>query len=57
MAPAMPARAVATSSAAEVEDLPLEPKPLKALVILSQKRTRDMFTGNHGQRIPTDDTR
>lgn len=57
MAPAMPAEGGPSSSSAEVDDIPVEVKPLKALVILSQKRTRDMFTANHGQRIPTDETR
>lgn len=51
MAPSLPA----PGSSLLFEDPPVEIKPLKALVIASQKRTRDMFTSNHGQRVPTDD--
>lgn len=49
-----PAPAVQQQAA---EEPPPEVKPLKALVLLSQKRTREMFVGNHGQRIPPDEER
>jgi hypothetical protein len=52
MAPAAP-----PAAAAQDEPPPPEVKPLKALILLSQKRTREMFVGNHGQRVPPDEER
>lgn len=45
---------MATSIAA---DLPIEGKTVKALTLLSLKRTYDLFAGNHGQGIPLDEER
>ena len=33
----------------------IEPRPLKALANLLAKRTFDLFTANHGQRVPVDE--
>lgn len=53
MAPAAPLAA----QQQQVDEPPPDVKPLKALILLSQKRTREMFVGNHGQRIPPDEER
>ncbi len=36
-------------------DPPIDGKTVKALTLLQVKRTRDMFTGNHGLPIPLDE--
>jgi hypothetical protein len=38
-------------------DIPIEGKTVKALTTLSLKRTFDLFAGNHGQPLPTDEER
>lgn len=40
-----------------VQELPVEGKTVKALTLLSVKRTFDLFTGNHGQKVPLDEER
>lgn len=35
----------------------MEGKTVKALTLLSVKRTFDLFTGNHGQKVPLDEER
>ncbi len=47
----------AAGPAVEADEPPPDVKPLKALIILSQKRTRELFVGNHGQRVPPDEER
>ena len=37
------------------EEVPVQPKSVKALTSLMLKRTYDMFVGNHGQKIPLDE--
>ncbi len=39
------------------QELPVEGKTVKALTLLSVKRTFDLFTGNHGQKVPLDEER
>jgi len=39
------------------QELPIEGKTVKALTLLSVKRTFDLFAGNHGQKIPLDEAR
>ena len=39
------------------QDLPVERKTVKALALLSLKRTYDMFAPNHGEKLPLDETR
>lgn len=39
------------------QELPVEGKTVKALTLLSVKRTFDLFTGNHGQKVPLDEKR
>ncbi|PSC67497.1 pleiotropic regulatory locus 1 [Micractinium conductrix] len=36
-------------------DLPIEGKTVKAITLLSLKRTHDLFVGNHGQKVPLDE--
>ena len=37
------------------QELPIEGKTVRALTLLSVKRTLDLFAGNHGQKVPLDD--
>lgn len=37
------------------EDVPVQPKSIKALTSILLKRTFDMFVGNHSQKVPLDD--
>lgn len=37
------------------QELPIEGKTIKALTLLSLKRTFDMFVGNHGQKLGLDE--
>ncbi|KAK9915985.1 hypothetical protein WJX75_006980 [Coccomyxa subellipsoidea] len=37
------------------QELPIEGKTVKALTLLGVKRTFDLFTGNHGQKVPLDE--
>lgn len=46
-----PAPAVAPAAA----DLPIEGKTVKAITLLSLKRTHDLFVSNHGQKVPVDE--
>ncbi len=39
------------------QELPVEGKTVKALTLLGVKRTFDLFTGNHGQKVPLDEER
>ena len=39
------------------QELPIEGKTVKALTLLGVKRTFDLFTGNHGQKVPLDEER
>ncbi|GMH35070.1 hypothetical protein BSKO_02938 [Bryopsis sp. KO-2023] len=39
----------------KAQDLPIEGKTVRALTLLSVKRTRDMFAGSHGDRISLDE--
>ena len=43
--------------ASQAADLPIEGKTVKALTLLSVKRSYDLFTGNHGQRAVFDEER
>lgn len=59
-----PAAGDATSSsiaalpaAAATQELPIEGKTVKALTLLSAKRTYELFAGNHGQKVPADEPR
>ncbi len=36
-------------------ELPIQGKTVKALTLLSLKRTHDLFVGNHGQKVPLDE--
>jgi pleiotropic regulator 1 len=36
-------------------DLPIEGKTVKAMTMLSLKRTHDLFVGSHGQKVPLDE--
>lgn len=36
-------------------NLPIEGKTVKALTMLSLKRTHDLFVGSHGQKVPLDE--
>ena len=47
-----PARMAATAA-----ELPIEGKSIKALTLLSLKRTFEMFGGNHGEPLPMDEER
>ena len=47
----------AAASNLPAEDEPVEHKTVKALALLLQKRARDMFTGNYGERVPLDESR
>ena len=38
-------------------DLPFEGKTVKALCLLSLKRTFDVYAGNHSQKAPLDEDR
>ncbi len=51
------APAAAPPAGQQGDEAPPDVKPLKSLIIQSQKRTREMFVGNHGQRIQPDETR
>jgi pleiotropic regulator 1 len=35
-------------------EVPVEGKTLKALTMISLKRTFDLFNGNHGEKLPQD---
>jgi len=37
------------------EDVPIQPKSIKALTSMMLKRTYDMFVGNHSQKLPLDE--
>ena len=37
------------------QDPPVEPRPLKALATVLAKRTYDLFTANHGQKVAIDE--
>lgn len=39
------------------EDIPVEQKTVKALTLVSLKRTFDLFAANHGQKVPIDEER
>ncbi|KAK9809212.1 hypothetical protein WJX72_011496 [[Myrmecia] bisecta] len=41
--------------ATTAQDLPIEGKTVKALTLLSLKRSYDLFVGNHGQKVPLDE--
>ena len=36
-------------------DPPVEARTVKALTLLSLKRTHDLFVGNHGHKVPLDE--
>lgn len=42
-------------SASAFNDLPVEGKTVKALTLLSLKRTFDLYAGNYGEELPTDE--
>jgi hypothetical protein len=50
-----PPTAGAPPTSAGAADLPIEGKTVKAVTLLSLKRTHDLFVGNHGQKIPLDE--
>jgi pleiotropic regulator 1 len=52
-AAAPPAEPAAPPAAAG--ELPIQGKTVKALTLLSLKRTHDLFVGNHGQKVPLDE--
>ena len=39
------------------QELPIEGKTVKALTLLSLKRTFDLFSGNYGQKAAADEAR
>jgi pleiotropic regulator 1 len=43
--------------AAAAAELPVEGKSIKALTLLSLKRTLEMFAGNYGEALPMDEER
>jgi pleiotropic regulator 1 len=43
--------------AAAAADLPIEGKSVKALTLMSLKRTFEMFAGNYGETIQLDEER
>jgi hypothetical protein len=43
--------------AAAAAELPIEGKSIKALTLLSLKRTLEMFAGNHGEALAMDEER
>ena len=45
------------AEAAPPGEPPVEHKSRKALVLLNAKKTRDLFAGNFGKRLPTDEAR
>ena len=49
------AKDVNPQSADGEEDVPIQPKSIKALTSLMLKRTYDMFVGNHSQKLPLDE--
>lgn len=51
------ATAIAAEAAPSRQELPIEGKTVKALTILSVKRTFDLFAGNYGQKVPLDEAR
>jgi pleiotropic regulator 1 len=53
----MMAQAASQTVTAAGQELPIEGKTVKALTLLSVKRTLDLFAGNYGQKIPLDDDR
>ena len=44
-----------SSSGSAGLDPPIEPRPLKALATLLAKRSYDLFTANHGQKVAIDE--
>lgn len=51
------ARTASEAVAPAVQELPIEGKTIKALTLLSVKRTFDLFAGNYGQKVPLDEDR
>ncbi|KAI3434463.1 hypothetical protein D9Q98_002540 [Chlorella vulgaris] len=45
----------AVAAAPTAADLPIEGKTVKAVTLLSLKRTHDLFVGNHGHKVPVDE--
>jgi hypothetical protein len=45
------------SAAPPAADIPIEGKTVKALTVLSVKRTYDLFAGNRSAAIPLDEER
>lgn len=57
MAPAAGEEASTSARLAAVQELPIEGKTVKALTLLSLKRTFDLFAANHGQKAAADEAR
>jgi hypothetical protein len=57
MAPAAGEEASTSARPAAVQELPIEGKTVKALTLLSLKRTFDLFAANHGQKAAADEAR